>query len=71
MNKHAKKIKNKIETKEQFFGNLLKHYDKEWVSSDISHFMEVRGLIFIKNKHAKILKQVEYESVRRVKICFG
>ena len=41
MNKLAKKIKKKIQTEEQFFGNLLKHYNTEWVSSEIAQYMQV------------------------------
>ena len=41
MNKLAKKIKKKIHTEEQFFGNLLKHYNTEWVSSEIAQYMQV------------------------------
>ena len=41
MNKLAKKIKKKIQTEEQFFGNLLKHHNTEWVSSEIAQYMQV------------------------------
>ena len=56
MNKLAKKIKKEIQAKEEFFGNLLKHYDTEWVSSEISELMEVTYLIFIKIKNARFTK---------------
>ena len=41
MNKLTKKIKRRIQMKEQFFGNLLKHYDTEWISSEIAQYMQV------------------------------